>query len=888
MNIQFDNAWILYLLWIVPLMGIFWFIAHGKREIRIKSFMSLNMQTKLRPDSSSRKFVVQLILITCGIFLMLIALARPQWGTKEYKVYRRGRDLIIALDVSRSMLANDTYPNRLQRAKTDIMDLIKKLQGDRAALLVFRHKAILRCPLTTDYSFLIQSLDAVSINSAPRGETDIGDAILKALDAFDNESGSHKAIILISDGEDLSGRSLDGAKEAGKRNIPIFTVGLGNEHGSKIPEQGSTSSYVKFKGKNVITKLDHKSLYNVAEKSGGAYLHAATANMDLGALYNDHLKSVSTQDLEETTQSMRVERFQLFLIPSILLILSGCFLSRGRLAIQRSELRGQKSGFVNKTTLKSIMLLLTLISISLISTHAETNLESTINDEPLVRHSSKSDGGSTIPSPVPPGREGARKAQKLYKKGKFEEAAEAYLEAAKGSTERSQRDFSYNAAISLYNAGKHKESADILREQALSESQPVAGTVSALGTVLYRAADPEHRNHTNITDTARLIKEAAEAFAEAARTDESRATAMDNLGFILKQLPEIQSEAKIAALTQEHEAAQATDLSFKMMNNQREIFQNLAKILTNDSPSQITQYENFAKLQEENSDLWIPLKQKMLSTIANQQNSTTNSSQQKLAGFAQHIDAIQSMMTQSADELRNLDPAGFQSVAASQAGIYHLWKGVAPYQHLLQEDIRLQSNTISETTSGNAEESVMMQNEALDLTTLFSERFELATPVVDQTNTIAQQPLPQQEELSSEDREKIVNYSEMAVTAQKLAAKHLENNDRKLALTEENKAYELLKEIEKLLPKQQQQNQQDQQQDQSQTQEQDQNPEEQKPEEQKQDKEEDQQEPMKPEDTTPEDIRKLLEKALEREKEHEAEKQRRENHIPMSPRERDW
>jgi len=381
MELQFENYWLLYFLWIVPLMAVSWSFAKKTREQKLSAFMSAGMQSKLRPATSSRRFTFQLILIICGILLLLIALARPQWGSKQYKVYRRGRDLIIALDVSRSMLANDTHPNRLQRAKTDIMDLIRELKGDRAALLVFRHKAILRCPLTTDYSFLQQSLDAVTINSAPKGETDIGDAISKALDAFDNESGSHKAIILISDGEDLTGRAMDAAEKAGARKIPIFTVGLGSKSGSKIPSLESTSSYVKFKGKTVVTKLNHESLYELAKKSGGAYIHAATANMDLGTLYKDHLKTITPQDLEETQQTMMVERYQLFLIPGLLLLISGCFFSLGRMTGGRGQgsgVRGQGSGFINSSSLNKgaqLIVLLSLLSVMPLTAQAQAGSE---------------------------------------------------------------------------------------------------------------------------------------------------------------------------------------------------------------------------------------------------------------------------------------------------------------------------------------------------------------------------------------------------------------------------------------------------------------------------------------------------------------------------------
>jgi len=135
---------------------------------------------------------------------------------------QRGRDLIIALDVSRSMLAQDVHPNRLQRAKADIQDLLRELRGDRAALIAFRGKAVQLCPLTTDYAYLEQALAEVSPESAPRGETDIGDAVTKALEAFESDAGAYQAIILISDGEDLAGRIKAAAESARKRHRNFY------------------------------------------------------------------------------------------------------------------------------------------------------------------------------------------------------------------------------------------------------------------------------------------------------------------------------------------------------------------------------------------------------------------------------------------------------------------------------------------------------------------------------------------------------------------------------------------------------------------------------------------------------------------------------------------
>ncbi len=196
---RFVYPWLLLLLSVIPVVGMIWVWLFRRAQSRLALLIAPALQGKLMPPRSSRAFYAQFVLVMAGLGLLAFAAARPQWGRKDEKVFTRGRNLIIALDVSRSMLAQDVHPNRLERAKTDIMDLIEDLNGDRAALLAFRNKGSLLCPLTTDYTFLRQALDGVSPDSAPRGETDLGDAIRKSLDALDPALDEYNAIFLISD-----------------------------------------------------------------------------------------------------------------------------------------------------------------------------------------------------------------------------------------------------------------------------------------------------------------------------------------------------------------------------------------------------------------------------------------------------------------------------------------------------------------------------------------------------------------------------------------------------------------------------------------------------------------------------------------------------------------
>ena len=204
MQFQFEHPLLLFLLWLVPAIALLLAAAFRRSERRLENFVSAAMRARLSPPRGRGRFAAQLALLALALGLVLIAMARPRWGMRDERVFQRGRDLVIAVDVSQSMLARDVHPTRLHRAKADLTDLLRELRGDRAAIIAFRSKAVQVCPLTTDYAFLEYALDALSPESAPRGETDIGDAIDKAVAAFETDSGSHRAMILISDGEDLA------------------------------------------------------------------------------------------------------------------------------------------------------------------------------------------------------------------------------------------------------------------------------------------------------------------------------------------------------------------------------------------------------------------------------------------------------------------------------------------------------------------------------------------------------------------------------------------------------------------------------------------------------------------------------------------------------------
>lgn len=323
---RFVNPIFLVLTAIVPFVGLWWAFLRVRRE-KALSKITLNV-----PRSQSAGLQMSLIIV--GLMLALFAAARPQWGKTTERIVERSRNVVVAIDVSRSMLAEDVRPNRLERAKADVADLIDSLEGDRCALVAFRRTGVVICPLTTDHGFLRGSLEQLSPESAPRGETDLGSAIHAALDALDPAADDHNTIIMISDGGDLRGKALENAALAQKRHIPIFTVGIGDpKHGASIPAEDGRGEQ-KFKGETVKVKLEEQALKAIAEASKGCYVPlatAGTAETTLGAIYRRRLRQVAAKEQNEESERV-AERYQVFLIPALILLIAGAALSKGRFA----------------------------------------------------------------------------------------------------------------------------------------------------------------------------------------------------------------------------------------------------------------------------------------------------------------------------------------------------------------------------------------------------------------------------------------------------------------------------------------------------------------------------------------------------------------------------
>ncbi len=300
-------------LWVLPLIAVFFFWSLRRRRRRLEAFVSPVLVPRLTLEFSHVKAVWRSVLLTGFFGFSILALARPQWGMKIETVQRQGVDLIVALDTSFSMNAEDVPPNRLAKAKSEIRDLIDRLKGDRVGLLVFAGSAVVQCPLTLDYGAAELFLDIADTGIVPDPGTSLAAAIQTATSAFIAKEKKYKVLVIFTDGEDLEGQvrpACDRAREAG---VIIYTVGIGSPEGKPIPVRNEKGDVVEYRkdpeGQIVVSRLDERALAEIATQTGGRYFRASTSENELDQIYDD-MTHMEKKLLETRLYQNYEDRFQ--------------------------------------------------------------------------------------------------------------------------------------------------------------------------------------------------------------------------------------------------------------------------------------------------------------------------------------------------------------------------------------------------------------------------------------------------------------------------------------------------------------------------------------------------------------------------------------------------
>ena len=281
----FANSEYLPLLLLVPLIPVAYAVLRRLRIRRIRRFGDETLVRQLMPSWSGAKGWVRTVLFSLAFFFFVIGLARPQIGAKLSERKTRGAEVMIVLDVSNSMLAEDYSPNRLERAKLAIGRIVDKLQQDRIGLIVFAGTSFVQLPITTDYVSAKMFMNNISTESVPIQGTAIGEAILTAVRGFSAESEKSRAVIVITDGENHEDDPVEAARTAASMGVKVYTIGVGSAEGQPIPVGGELLR--DRSGEIVVTRLDEQTLRDVAAAGGGAYVHAGNEEFGLNPILDD-------------------------------------------------------------------------------------------------------------------------------------------------------------------------------------------------------------------------------------------------------------------------------------------------------------------------------------------------------------------------------------------------------------------------------------------------------------------------------------------------------------------------------------------------------------------------------------------------------------------------
>jgi Ca-activated chloride channel family protein len=324
MDIQYGNLEQLGWLWLVATCGAVAIFAAFRRIRARRQFATANLIGRVLPPTRTRRNVISTVLVVGALSMMVLALVDFRWGKVWREVPQKGIELMFVLDVSRSMLADDCSPNRLERAKQQIKDAVDEMAGNRVGLMVFAGDVKQQIPLTTHYDDFKQMLDEVGPHNVRRGGSRLGDAIDAASHAFLTKSNAHKAMMIFTDGEDQESKPVDAARRAHKESgVRIFTIGLGDmEKGSKIPvHNDQRQEFVKHDGEPVWSKLNGEILRQVATESEGAYIPAGTKQVNMADVYHGYIAGVEQEEFETARINQYEARFQWFLAVGLLLLL---------------------------------------------------------------------------------------------------------------------------------------------------------------------------------------------------------------------------------------------------------------------------------------------------------------------------------------------------------------------------------------------------------------------------------------------------------------------------------------------------------------------------------------------------------------------------------------
>jgi Ca-activated chloride channel homolog len=489
--------WFLALL-IIPCLVAIFVRAEGRAAVRLRKFVSERLLPDLARTVDHRRRNVRFALVFLGLALAITALAKPRWGYTYEDAKRKGLDLILAADTSRSMLSNDVLPNRLQRVKLALQDLVNELQGDRVGLVAFAGRAFLQAPLTIDYDAAVEAINDLDTNTIPEGGTNISEAVELAVRTFGKSAIGNRAIIIFTDGEDLSGDSLKTAKAAADAGVRIFTVGVGTPEGSLIPlsGEGGGNTFVKdSKGQVVKSKLDEKRLKEIAESTGGFYLHLEDGPRTMKQLFAEGLAQMQAGDIDARLSRRPIERYQ-WPLGAALFFLATAFLMRERRRVRAVAPRA----IAPKRTLAAAAILLVLANASF----------------------------------------GASPGLEAYRQNKFSEAREEFEKTLKEHPQTGVADkLEFDAGAAAYKMKDFGKALNSFSQALLSPDAGLQGKSHYnLGNTLYQRGETQKKDDEKLKDWTNALQH----YEQTLKITPDNKEAKENLEYVKRKIEELKQK----------------------------------------------------------------------------------------------------------------------------------------------------------------------------------------------------------------------------------------------------------------------------------------------------------------------------------------------------------
>src|SRR6478752_557161 len=503
------KEWLWGLLMIPLLIALFVHSEHRGLK-RLQQFVSARLLPQLAGTVNRRRRITRFGFLLLGLALAIVSLAQPRWGYTFEDVKRKGLDLLVAVDTSRSMLSNDVQPNRLDRVKLAIQDLIDELQGDRVGLIAFDGRAFLQAPLTIDYDAVIEAVGDLDTKTIPEGGTNISSAITLATQSFGKSAMGNRALIIFTDGEELSGDAVKTAKAAADAGVRIFTIGVGTPQGSLIPvtsDNGETSFVKDINGQVVKSKLDDKRLREIAQATGGFYLHLENGPRSMQQIQNEGLAKMQAAAMDVRLSRRPIERYEWPLGAALIALALSILIPERKRVRERAHVpaparnagRSVAGGAVKATGAAVAVLVLLCSSVF-----------------------------ATVPG------------INSYQQGKFEDAYKEFQDTLKSHPQSSAEDeLQFDSGTAAYKLKDYNKALESFSQALLT---PDAGLQTKghynLGNTLYQRGEMQKSDDKKLSDWTNAL----DHYEQTLKLDPQNKEAKDNYEYVKKKIDELKNK----------------------------------------------------------------------------------------------------------------------------------------------------------------------------------------------------------------------------------------------------------------------------------------------------------------------------------------------------------